>query len=436
MRFILLLATLLSSVQLYAQFFSDSTLMNYNTQVSRSEIVVGDRESATKQTSKYIEIISDWSHPTDNRAIFESKFTRPFSWIGRQIYLRVEGASMPYTVRVNGEECATVLSGSMPTEINITKASVEGRNSVSITLLDDTAVERIEGWMQSSVPSLKEVVVMSQPTQMVRDVAISTSVMGESLHSIVDIVVKSHALSERTSTIHYALYNAGGEMVTFGRKGITQSMRGEDTLSFSVTIPRREGWSAENPNLFELKLKTQHEGRYLEYQNYKVGFRAVEVDSTTGDMSINGLPVVLEAKRVEGDKINVESIKSQGFNAIRVAAGSGSDELYAACDSVGLYVIAPMPISSGGVSSNVVSGDNPSNNPKWWGAYMQRVDQGYYTSQLNGSVVAFSVADSSGNGYNMYESYLRLKAKEESRPVVYFEAGGEWNSDKLNINLK
>jgi hypothetical protein len=38
--------------------------------------------------------------------------------------------------------------------------------------------------------------------------------------------------------------------------------------------------------------------------------------------------------------------------------------------------------------------------------------------------------DGSGNGYNLYESYLALKRVERDRPVAY-PSGGEWNDDAV-----
>lgn len=35
----------------------------------------------------------------------------------------------------------------------------------------------------------------------------------------------------------------------------------------------------------------------------------------------------------------------------------------------------------------------------------------------------------SGNGYNMYKAYQWLKSVEKSRPVIYSDTDGEWNSD-------
>lgn len=46
-------------------------------------------------------------------------------------------------------------------------------------------------------------------------------------------------------------------------------------------------------------------------------------------------------------------------------------------------------------------------------------------------MIAFSIAEQSAYGINLYESYLRMKELEDSRPILYPDAGGEWNSDPL-----
>ena len=44
-------------------------------------------------------------------------------------------------------------------------------------------------------------------------------------------------------------------------------------------------------------------------------------------------------------------------------------------------------------------------------------------------MIGYIMAENSSNGINLYEAYLRLKALERRRPVLYIEAAGEWNSD-------
>lgn len=47
----------------------------------------------------------------------------------------------------------------------------------------------------------------------------------------------------------------------------------------------------------------------------------------------------------------------------------------------------------------------------------------YRTSQNHPSVVMFSLGKQGGQGYAAYEAYLKLKAAEKDRPVIYEGAG-------------
>ncbi len=442
MRLIPYIVALLSTTQLFAQAFSDSTYMDRGTQQPRSEVIVYDREVVSESnrvnSSRYVSNIDEWTHPSDNQTVFQSKFTRPFIWLGRQIFLRVRSASMPYTVKINGIEVGKVQNSSSLTELNITKATKEGRNIITITFDKESAVAEVESWKKESLPTLGDVYVVSQPAEMIRDIDISTTLSGETLLSEFKIAIKCHALGERTSTIYYSLNRENGEIVSFANKNITLSMRGEETISFFAKIPKSEGWSSENPQLFTLSLKTMYEGRFLEIHNYKVGLRTVEFTPESGQMKINGDSVTLVTKRVGAEFLpsDIEIIKAQGYNTIRIDAGTVRKDIYDAADQKGLYIISPMPINSSAASKEITKGGNPTNDPRWWGAYIQRIDNGYHTVQIHPSVIAFSLADSSLNGYNLYEGYLRLKSKGDSRPMVYFEGEGEWNTDKLLIDLK
>ncbi len=441
MRFILYIVALLSTSTLLAHSMSDSTLMNIGTQQPRSEVVVYERENTSENqkasSSRYLAVVDGWEHTDNNNYIFSSKFTRPFSWIGRELFLRVRSASMPYTLHINGVEVGRVTSSGSMWEFNITKATKEGRNNITITLDKSSEVEPIEGWERASEPAIGNVCVLSQPTAMIRDISVTTTLVGDELQSVFNLALKSHALNPRTSTIHYSLHDTNGKLVSFSRQDITLSMRGEDTLSFLAKIPKSEGWSAENPKLYTLSLKTVHEGRTLELHNYKVGLRAISVDPQSGAMLINGDPVTLNAKCVGATftPSDIDQLKADGYNTIRLAAAAAPSDIYSAANQMGLYIIAPMAINSSKSATHRDKGGNPSNDPRWWGAYKQRVDNGYYTTRLHPSVVAFSLADSSLNGCNLYDGYLHLKSKGDPRPVVYFESEGEWNSDKLQINL-
>ncbi len=439
MRLTLFFAALVIWMPLPAQITSDSTLMNSGALEPRSRIIAYDTDSsaATQEphTSKYIATIGEWERSSLNPRLFESTFTRPFSWIGRQLILRVERASSPYTITINDKEVAHIQNSSLPAEVNITKSSVEGRNTITIILDEASSVAAIEGWQQSSTPSIGEVWVQSQPTLMLRDIEISTKLAGERLNSQITLHVKSHALAEKSSTVHYSLHSSTGELKSFGHQDVTLSMRGQKSITFITSLPQEDGWSAESPQLFTLKLRVQHEGRNVEFHSYRVGFRALEFSPESGELAVNGVPQRLKTKVINTTPTaeEIERIKGEGYNTIRLVAGAASDATYQMCDIIGLYTIPTMPINSSLSSPQITTGENPTNNPIWQGAYLERVDAGFHTAQLHPSVIAFILADNSANGYNLYEGYLRLKGKQSSRAVLYFEATGEWNSDKLEL---
>ena len=94
-----------------------------------------------------------------------------------------------------------------------------------------------------------------------------------------------------------------------------------------------------------------------------------------------------------------------------------------------MYVLAQVPISTrnSGISRRV--NGNESNNPKWKKAFILRAENTYYATRNYACVLGYLLADESANGINLYESFIRLKALEPKRPIIYIEANGEWNSD-------
>lgn len=54
-------------------------------------------------------------------------------------------------------------------------------------------------------------------------------------------------------------------------------MRREDTVRFLARIPDSMLWNPGRPTQYTLRVKTQHEGRYMEYIELPLGFRTVEL---------------------------------------------------------------------------------------------------------------------------------------------------------------
>ena len=302
-----------------------------------------------------------------------------------------------------------------------------------MVLSGPAAAAVLESWKEHPAPEIGQAWVMSQPTLRIRDIRSRTRI-GEDGDATAEVavVVKTGSLNPRTSRLHYTLLSPSGETVTTGTRSVTLGMRGEDTVRFLARIPYDSLWSDARATQYRLLLKTQHEGRYVEYIDRPIGFRSIAMQED-GTMEINGRSVTLRTREVPGNLTpeQVADLRRTGCNTIRLLPGPVSEQMLTACDTCGMYVIAQTPVDTRRSGDSRRVGGNPSNNPAWRDAYIERAENCYYTLQGHPSVVAFSLATCSANGINLYESYLRMKKLPEQRPFIYPEAAGEWNSDRL-----
>ncbi len=398
-----------------------------------------EAQSDKQEAMRYAIPLEGWTQENSaQEAIFSSSFAAPFSWIGREAIISIESASAPYTVKVGGNEVGSNLNSAMPAQFNITDY-IENQVDAPITIVmhRDPQSNQLEGWSSGGKPfALGRVVMISQPTMFIRDVQVQTARLSGVLNATVAIIVKSEALNSRSSRINYELLTPKGEYVTRGSVDVNLSMRQEDTIRISAAVPDSLAWNAENPKLYNLNLSTQYRGRTLEYFSFGLGLRSIDV-SSSGSLSINGVPQRLKLKEVSSsiDAEQMAKVKSEGYNTIKIAAGEHNHQLYNYADSLGLYVIATAPINSSQSGDNIKRGGNPSNDPARLSEYIERVDAIYNLVKIHPSVVAFSLADNSLNGFNLYESYLYLKNLESQRPIIYPNGGGEWNNDPLKVEL-
>lgn len=384
--------------------------------------------------SKYLRPVTGWTRTEEPDAtVFTSKYVIPFVWLSRQAILYVDEASGAYEVIINGQKVGYAANAFTPAEFNITKASKEDVNTISIRILKDHWSRRMEDFVETREPRVGETYVISQPTIRVRDVVHNTDVDLKSEYANVEVglIVKTESLNPKTARIHYELIAPDTTVVTQGYKDVTLGMRGEDTVKFMARIPYVLTWCADMPVRYRLNIKTQIEGRYAEYQSRMIGFRDIDINEE-GDFMINGIKTELFYRDFDPLKVTEKDIiaaRVLKYNALRFKMGAVPQNVYRMCDSLGMYVIAQIPIntSKSGLSRRI--GGNPSNDPKWKAAYLDRAETAYRTTCGQASVIGYVMAEESSNGINLYETYLRLKALERKRPILYIEAAGEWNSD-------
>lgn len=359
---------------------------------------------------------------------YTTKFKRNYRYDDKQVVLRVEGATGAVSVDVNDQEMGYSASGIGRLEFDLTKHLKENNNTISITLHRDYVAREIEPTEDAPL-TFTRAMLLTPPRVAVADYIAKTSFnkQGDGVLNL-GVVMQSFLLNSKDYTVYYELYSPEGEMLSSANKTLTTRMLSRDTVNFFVRVPHVKRWSPEEPNLYRLVVYTRHENRIKEFGATEVGFRTVEVKD--GELLLNDESLYIKAAPLtytteEQTTAEIQRLKKEGYNLVW-ATRPQLDEYYTLCDRLGMMVCASADITTPGKEGTTT----PSNNPAWKKAYEWRAMAIYHATKIHPSVVMFALAHEAQNGICLYESYLAMKALTgESRPFVYPDANGEWNTD-------
>lgn len=444
-RFFLILTTTLAALNVAAQTqqWHDPATVAVGKEPARSLVKsynTADGALMQGRESLYLQpLTGEWTvSEAGNETIHERDFKVPFAWVDRHVLLHLDAVGAAFEVFVNDQKVGYSQSTGTPSEFDIARYTLEGRNSLKIVVHRDHVGHKIENYASQSSGELgRDNYVLAQPRVRVRDFVADTRIEdGNGLFSL-GVIVKSQLLNNKELKVYYDLLSPEGRSVASAHRDAQFDMRGEDTVRFFANIPNVKTWSHEAPNLYTLAVKTQHEGRFTEYLSFKVGFRTVEM--VEGEMLINGSPITLIIAQYQSKdsaeimRSELTQLKGKGVNAIKVEDRPQSGAFYDLCDELGLYVCDQAAVDTHLSGASRRKSGNLSNDPRWECSFTDRAMRMYHNSKNHPSVVMFSIAENSANGYNLYQSYLALKALERSRPVIYLSAAGEWNSDAVLV---
>ena len=232
-----------------------------------------------------------------------------------------------------------------------------------------------------------------------------------------------------------------GTSVFEGSQPIVFDKNEQSNNTFSANISNALHWTAETPNLYDLTIElTDHKGRTLEAISRKIGFRNIKIEGA--QVLINGQPILLkgvnrhEHDHITGHVISRESMledikifKAHNINAVRTCHYPNDPYWYELCDQYGIYVYDEANIESHGIGYNL--NETLGNDPEWLEAHMQRTERMIIRDKNHPSIIAWSLGNEAGNGYNFYQTYLAAKDLDPTRFVHYERALEEWNTDVI-----
>lgn len=263
--------------------------------------------------------------------IYEKSFVVDEDFLHRTVFVEFEGVYMNSRVSINGEQVGGHIYGYTNYFVDLTGKLISGRNTIRVSV--DNSAQPNSRWYTGS--------------GIYRDV--NLYVGGDSY--FVPDGVRITTVSYEPAVVQVQCETVGGgevfaEIVKDGKQ-VTRA----EGKSFAVEIPNAELWSADSPELYELRLKLKNDNHISDEETVTFGIRKLSWDAVRG-FTVNGKTVKLKGGCIHHDngllgaceykkaaRRRIRKLKEFGFNAIRYSHYPASKQILEACDEFGMYVI-------------------------------------------------------------------------------------------------
>ena len=316
--------------------------------------------------------------------------------------LRFEGVDSCFAVWLNGIRLGDGKGSRLPTEFDISHALRPGRNVVAV---------RVHQWSAGSYLEDQDMWWLSGIFRGVRIIA--RSLADFFVHADYDHITGRGTLSIETSA---------PALLSVPELGLI----GADPAgphTFEGVTP----WSDEQPKLYQGTLTVADETIPL-----RIGFRRVSVDD--GVLTVNGKPIRLRGvNRHEwhpetGRTLSPETMladvlmmKRHNVNAVRTSHYPPDSRFIGLCDTYGLWVIDECDLETHGFHDYSTGrwGDNPSNDPAWRDAYLDRAARMVERDKNHPSIIIWSLGNEAGTGQNLAAMAAWIRERDGSRLIHY-----------------
>jgi beta-galactosidase len=343
------------------------------------KFLLGDPKNAQKenfpdQTWKCVDLPHDWviSQPFkrggesygpqnmqgffawENTAWYRKEFSLP-DLSGKEVYVYFGGAYRNSAVYVNGKEAGGRAYGYSSFELRISDFVKEGRNLIAVRL--DNGREAPDRWYSGS-GLYRDVYLKIVPLTHIKTwgVRVKTELTKTTAEIQVETTVVNHSGAAASpdnpeaGSVCLRLVGPDG-LIAESSAPFSLAGKAEINVSQQAQIQKPALWSAESPNLYQVFVHLELNGKAGKPVEIPFGIRTVEIAYQKG-MSVNGESVKLKGVCLHHDcgisgsayydavwRRRLLALKSIGCNAIRTSHNPQAEEFLDLCDELGFYVI-------------------------------------------------------------------------------------------------
>lgn len=386
---------------------------------------------------------------------YRKTFTVPADWAGQQVKLRFDAVHAVCEVKINGQPVGGHEGGSIPFELDITKAIKAGvENTVEVRVQSESTTDSVSCISQYAAHQvggiIRKVTLFAVPSTYIASdrkwTTLDASYKNAVLHY--DAEIRNVGEGAKQAKLSVALKDASGKVVATQSKTTTIPAGKLVDVACELPVSNANLWTSETPYLYSLETALDIDGKRVSTTSAKTGLRTVE---TKGNLLlVNGSPVKLfavcrhEVHPLRGRSLTPELCredarlyKAGNANTVRTSHYPPSEEFLDACDEIGLFVECEAAVCWVAHGASPVWQRWNYRDPAYF-PYLLRPSLDMIAAYRNHpSIVIWSMGNES-KWSNLWAKVLQVvKRHETMRPIAFHDQcwGGYNNAGSTSVDI-
>ena len=290
---------------------------------------------------------------------YQTFFSLPTDWKGKQVRLRFDGVSSESVVYMNGQKIGEHMGGMTAFEWDVTPYLKPAGNVLSLKVRSESMADMLGSLTQYAAHQIggitRKVTLMALPEVYLSDMHIVTDL--DSLYRDAELKVYVTVRNSGTTPRKNLSLQLSVDGISLDVRQRVPEIPAGHTWSGWIrgTVKNPRKWDNEHPNLYNLKINLYEGDHTLEIADKRFGFREVQVHGNR--LLVNGKPVKLrgvcrhESHPLTGRVMNPQLVRRDvllyreaNCNFIRTSHYPPCEELIEACDELGMFVELEAPV--------------------------------------------------------------------------------------------
>ncbi|MBQ7841099.1 MAG: DUF4981 domain-containing protein [Lachnospiraceae bacterium] len=383
----------------------------------------------------------------NNTGIYHREFEVKKEWLDREIFLLFHGVESAFYLWINGKKIGYSQDSKLPAEFNITQCINEGRNCITLKVMQFSSATYLEDqdyWSLSGI--FRSVYLYAKPKKRIVDWkvdakpdVVSHTIAGTDRQTVDGFISADVKITRfdgfAACKIKMSVYDPKGDFLGESFSDVRaaadyrmQEQPTANTARLSFFKEKIKPWSPERPVLYTVTFTLlSPTGEEIDFESCRIGFRDVRIEDNI--VKLNGKRLIVrgvnrhEHSAYSGRCVSRERMieeiflmKALNINSVRTCHYPDDPVWYDLCDEYGILLVCECNLETHGVMGAL------THNPAWGTNFLERAQRMVLTHKDHPSIYSWSLGNESGTGPNHAAMAGWIREYDGSR-LCQYEAG-------------